>query len=737
MSGFLCGSAALREIYLLGVFLLAFSKRKNVECGKCSAPQRTARVHRARERANAMLRLQRMLTRRGFLWILAALSILPAALAFGAPGAAAQETPRKSAKPEPPNEEYLRKVIKWNPWFLAAASGDTKTIQDYLTSGTQVNARDTFGRTALYVATAYEHADIVRLLLKSGADPTGPHRSGQTARDIAAQSGNKQIEALFPKAETEVAAAPSVHTRIEELPSFWQAIEDESTPTLRALLKKGSFTREGNLLSGYSVPLRALGRGRMGLYSILLEQGLGPSGTQEEKNTLLQAAAMYRRTQDFQRLLDAGASIACISYHEFQRSIEKRDKVFLRVLLDAGAKPTDGLIYLAVGTGDVELVKLLCERGVSVRTQNSGTLLAVAVGKGDIKMVEYLLDMGADPKAYGERDLTLVEHALSRKREDIADLLIQKGAKPVSEERRTFLLKPARDYTVTTETLVSAQTLSTGSLVSAIDLSEYNLYQVTRKENTPEYPDIRIDRFLVFAGSPDRILVGQLGREEEFYVWERTRNVDGQDLGPGWTGTLRDCPKDDQESVKLAWLEPGRIVIVRWCYRMAGQGGGTEERMAILAVKGNRVRMVLSWGALLYMWGGGGCYTTGNQAWSWDSREKVLSVRYTRKGHSEMDLHTTRRLMVPLSDYSGDEIPRSEGGTETTWRYRLLGDRFEYLGGQQVEKIAGGFPVLDVAEEYGLTIRRLVELNAELQGKVFCTGPVVVSTSISPIDKDR
>jgi ankyrin repeat protein len=40
-----------------------------------------------------------------------------------------------------------------------------KTVQDYLTSRTQVNARDTFGRTALYVATAYEHADVVRLLL--------------------------------------------------------------------------------------------------------------------------------------------------------------------------------------------------------------------------------------------------------------------------------------------------------------------------------------------------------------------------------------------------------------------------------------------------------------------------------------------------------------------------------------------------------------------------------------------
>jgi len=688
-----------------------------------------------------MLRLQRMLTRRGFLWILAALSILPAALAFGAPGAAAQETPRKSAKPEPPNDEYLRKVIKWNPWFLAAASGDTKTIQDYLTSGTQVNARDTFGRTALYVATAYEHADIVRLLLKAGADPNLPSEDPtwvrtQTALETTQKSGNKEVESALAQAGASMTAPPSLPRKHEEdYPPLYQAIADDSTATLRALLEKGSFLREDTVGAEMDLPHFALNTRRADCFSILLEKGLGPSGAQEERNALLKAAVYHYRATDTQRLLHAGASINTLPEYHLRRVVEKRDKELLWILLDSDMKLTNGVILSAVGTGDVEMVKTLSERSVNFSREAGYTALRIAAVHGNKKMVEYLLEKGVNPKPSGEKGPSLVEAVLRERHEDMADFLVQKGAEPVSEERRNQILHRRLEYTVTTETLASSEALSTGSLANAIDLGRYTLYQVTRKENTPDYPDIQKDRFLVFAESPDRIPVGSADRGLYFMDIQNI-STDGDPPRYSWALVLGDDSKTSHEWLKLSWLEPGKIASVQWRTLYSGSGAITDEWTSILLTKGQRVTPIFTWMVNTYGRSGVSYWDTRDQVYSWDSRHRILTIRQTWQSFSGWDPERIRRLVVPEPLNSGMEHDHPRG-TETTWRYRLEGEKFHYVGGQKVEKVAGGFPVLDVAEEYGVTIRRLVELNPELKGKVFCAGPVVVSTSISPIDKDR
>jgi len=666
---------------------------------------------------------------------------------------AAQETPRKSAKPQPPNEEYLQKVIKWNPWFLAAASGDTKTIQDYLTSGTQINARDTFGRTALYIATAYEHADIVRLLLKAGADPNLPseilsHWSGSrakqstihTALEMATESESKEIESLLAQAGAKMQAPASAPRRTDGLTPILAAIEEGSTPTLRSLLKEGSFLRERESSQGMSVPQFALWRGREGLYSVLLEQGLGPSGTQEERNTLLEAAIARRRTGDVRRLLDAGASLNSMPGYRISDAIIWGNKELTQVLVDAGAKLSAQLIPMAVQTGNTELLKMLEAHGIGIDAQKANTLLPNAVTSRRKETVEYLLNKGANPNAPQAGGFTLVEKALESVQPDMANLLIQKGAKPVSEERRSFLLNPSSNYTVTTETLFCANLPSTASLTNTVDLSRYTLYQVTRTgtENSWGYSDIQKNRFLVFTGSPDRIPVGSVNRGQSF-MDIRNRSIDGEVPKPRWTFVRDDDGKTSHEWIKLHWVEPPKIADVQWCDLQDGTGAYMNEWTSILLVCGNRVRPIFLWSKSLHGRIGPEDMWIGDQAWSWDSKQQILSIRYVSNKSIPEALHGTVRLAIPIGDYdrSNEREPHWTQITDTTWRYRILGEKVEYLDGQKVERVASGFPVLDVAEKYGLTIRKLVGLNPELKGKVFCPGPVVVSTSISPIDKDR
>ncbi|KAF2105358.1 ankyrin repeat-containing domain protein, partial [Lophiotrema nucula] len=52
---------------------------------------------------------------------------------------------------------------------LAAARGDVRSVKELLEGGSDVNAQDAMGRTALYLAVLRDHEEVVRTLLERGA----------------------------------------------------------------------------------------------------------------------------------------------------------------------------------------------------------------------------------------------------------------------------------------------------------------------------------------------------------------------------------------------------------------------------------------------------------------------------------------------------------------------------------------------------------------------------------------
>jgi uncharacterized protein len=63
--------------------------------------------------------------------------------------------------------------------------------------GTEVDARDKYGRTALILAARQGRADSVKELLKKGADVNSRLSSGETALKLASQYGHNQIVELL------------------------------------------------------------------------------------------------------------------------------------------------------------------------------------------------------------------------------------------------------------------------------------------------------------------------------------------------------------------------------------------------------------------------------------------------------------------------------------------------------------------------------------------------------------
>lgn len=72
----------------------------------------------------------------------------------------------------------------------AARKGQIATVRALLDGGTDVNAKDEFGQTALMTAVANNHVEVVQLLLNRGAEVNARNNNGETPLILAAREGN-------------------------------------------------------------------------------------------------------------------------------------------------------------------------------------------------------------------------------------------------------------------------------------------------------------------------------------------------------------------------------------------------------------------------------------------------------------------------------------------------------------------------------------------------------------------
>jgi hypothetical protein len=77
---------------------------------------------------------------------------------------------------------------------VAAGRGHAEVVRILLERGADPTARDKYGQTALYIASERENVEGIRMLLERGADPTAQDNYGKTALYIASERGN--VEAI-------------------------------------------------------------------------------------------------------------------------------------------------------------------------------------------------------------------------------------------------------------------------------------------------------------------------------------------------------------------------------------------------------------------------------------------------------------------------------------------------------------------------------------------------------------
>jgi len=80
---------------------------------------------------------------------------------------------------------------------FACLSGTAEVVELLLKSGAEVNATDRMGRTPLMAASSVGNFEAVKLLLKAGAHVQAEDKFGVTAPDLAAIEGHTKVTALL------------------------------------------------------------------------------------------------------------------------------------------------------------------------------------------------------------------------------------------------------------------------------------------------------------------------------------------------------------------------------------------------------------------------------------------------------------------------------------------------------------------------------------------------------------
>ena len=420
----------------------------------------------------------------------------PAAAPPAAPAAAPAAAPPAQGSKEMNALTVLREVGIINPPAVLAPDStalmkevvkihaDLETIRRLLAAGADVNAQDSYGNTALILASAFQQGiypdqhRVVDLLVKAGARVNTQNRMGDTALTAATHLDPDVVAAL-------VSAGPDLTLRnalgqtalIHQLsdPHFFDP------RVVSILVSAGADVNDSDRQGQTVLMLAAVKDEADQVFEVLLKAGARVTARSAQGNTALHfaAAADSSGTQALRRLLKAGAPVDvrnadgdtpflfAAAYNPsplvaaalaeagadvnvrgphgetaLMRSIRSRsgaekDEAFLKLGVDVNARDDEGVTALmtACDMGYVRTTLMLIKAGavVSVKDRNGRSALrrAVSMDADAVPAVQAMLDVGADPREADQRGATLLMDAAVMGRGDTAErvnALIKAGA---------------------------------------------------------------------------------------------------------------------------------------------------------------------------------------------------------------------------------------------------------------------------------------------------------------------
>jgi len=267
----------------------------------------------------------------------------------------------------------------------AASDGNKKLIQKLLKEDKElnVNVRDWDELTPLIPAAAGGHYDVVKLLLKEGADVNAKDKDGITALMEASIKG---------------------HTKVIDL-----------------LVKEGA-TVDVTTNSGVTALWLAAGEGRVDVIKSLLKKDADPNNARSDNISVLMTASIGGHTEVVKLLLDAGADA------------RYTDAEGITPLMNAAENGTVATLKLLLNSKSAKADEETKGKYVDSLSKTGFTALIIASAHGHGPVIEYLLkEAKADVNAMHETHVTPLMYAAASGHLEAMKLLLDVGKVDVNE----------------------------------------------------------------------------------------------------------------------------------------------------------------------------------------------------------------------------------------------------------------------------------------------------------------
>jgi ankyrin repeat protein len=287
---------------------------------------------------------------------------------------------------------------------MASRVGLSTVVTFLLKDNVDIELRDTTRKlTPLLWAVEFGHFEVVKLLVKSGAD-VNAQRGHESVLDVAVRQSDKTIVKFLLEKGARVNAESS--ERLAKVASRKRKFDDMSE-IVEMMLDAGADvnTQVGTLYSALGL---AVSSGHNELAELLLNRGADVNKQGGEYGCALGSAAHAGHEKSVELLLKRGAEI------------------------DAQAGDFGTALGAAAYRGHIGVVRLLSTWSADITKQGGkyGCALGSAVHSGHKKVVQLLLAKYSDAKMPSWRYDCLLKVAatLGRDRADIAELLLDAGA---------------------------------------------------------------------------------------------------------------------------------------------------------------------------------------------------------------------------------------------------------------------------------------------------------------------
>jgi ankyrin repeat protein len=330
--------------------------------------------------------------------------------------------------------------------LMWAAYHNNRDLVNYLVQGSDVNAHNDAGETALMWLAYLKHegkdgftaAQIMETIIKAGADITMRDELGNTALMEAAYSDNVALVQFL------------LHTKISQI----NDADNDGNTALHHAASENALSCVKHLISGKAKISLKNNKNETPLHIAAMNGYV-------EAVDLLVKALIKNNNVDALNSLDVNDFTplhwAAIKGHAIVVSLLANAKAALNTLDKDGHTPLED----AASKGQVAVVDVLIKKGTGVNTHGAQGVTALhrAVKNGHIKTTQLLLDHGAQIDITDSEGRTPLHYAVRAGRTKLIDPLVAAGADPfkndkygqspadnASDEMKTFISQAIQKY---------------------------------------------------------------------------------------------------------------------------------------------------------------------------------------------------------------------------------------------------------------------------------------------------